>query len=362
VLLVGGDGLGVLHLDTWRWNGETWTQVENIGPPARAEHAIAADSARARVVLFGGRSVSGVLSDTWEWDGDAWTQVADTGPSARNRHATAYDAARSRVVLFGGEGAASGLLNDTWEWDGEGWTQVTDTGPAARAGHAMCFESAAARTVLFGGSNTSDTWTWDGGEWTQVNDVGPEPRQGSALVSTGRTILFGGIDATSSVLFGGTWELEGADWTKRQDIGPTVRHGHALAYDGSRGRVVLFGGNAAPSATATASDLFADTWELSPGTVEPTPGTVPTLISFSIVPDTIPVGESFTIDLGLNQPASAATTVTINVDGTYAGDLVVDAGAAGLSYLVSGFPLTPGVHLFEAVLGGTALTASLTVL
>lgn len=264
VLLVGGKGPVDLHRDTWRWNGATWTQVEDIGPPARAEHAIASDSARSRVVLFGGRSGSGPVADTWEWDGVAWTQVADTGPTARFRHALAYDSARSRVVLFGGEDA-SGLLGDTWEWDGNGWTQVADTGPGARGGHAMCFESPATRTVLFGGSSGSDTWTWNGIEWTGINDVGPEPRQGTGLVFAGTiTVLFGGTDPTSGVLFGGTWQLDGTDWTERQDIGPAGRQGHAMTYDETRQQVVLFGGSAAPSAIASADDLFSDTWELPP--------------------------------------------------------------------------------------------------
>jgi hypothetical protein len=84
-------------------------------------------------------SPAGKLADTWEWDGQAWTQVEDTGPSDRTRPALAYDSTRSRVVLFGGEGAG-GPLGDTWEWDGDEWTQVADTGPSPRAGHAMCFE------------------------------------------------------------------------------------------------------------------------------------------------------------------------------------------------------------------------------
>jgi hypothetical protein len=209
-----------------------------------------------------------MLADTWEWDGEAWTQVEDIGPSARSRHALAYDAVRSRVVLFGGVNAAGGLLDDTWEWDGDEWTQVADTGPPARSGHAMCFDAPAARTVLFGGSSASDTWTWNGTDWTSLNDVGPAPCEGTGLVFTGAsTILFGGIDpaATPAELFGLTWELADADWTERQDMGPASRFGHAMAYDRARGRVVLFGGNGALPATATAANLFADTWELPPG-------------------------------------------------------------------------------------------------
>jgi Galactose oxidase, central domain len=364
VLLIGGNGPGDLHHDTWRWNGVTWTQVEDIGPPARAEHAIASDSARSRVILFGGRSGSGPLADTWEWDGTAWTQVADTGPSARSRHALAYDSARSRVVLFGGEDT-SGLLGDTWEWDGDGWTQIADTGPAARSGHAMCFEIPAARTVLFGGSNGSDTWTWNGTQWTGINDVGPEPRQGTALVFAGTiTVLFGGIDPTSGVLFGGTWQLEGTDWTERQDIGPAERQGHAMTYDETRQQVVLFGGSAAPSATATADDLFSDTWELPPpaGLVMPT---APILVGFQVNPNVVPQLLPFTLEVLLNQPAQTPTSVMVTESSGLLNEIVVvPAGStsASLSLNPPSATLPPGIYSLTATLGGITLTASLQVL
>ena len=365
VLLVGGQGPGDLHRDTWRWNGATWTQVEDIGPPARAEHALASDSARSRVVLFGGRSGSGPLADTWEWDGTAWTQVADTGPSARSRHALAYDSARSRVVLFGGEDA-SGLLGDTWEWDGDGWTQVADTGPSARAGHAMCFESPAARTVLFGGSDGSDTWTWNGSEWTAINDVGPEPRQATALVFAGTiTILFGGIDPTLTVLFDATWQLEGADWTERQDIGPADRQGHAMTYDETRQQVVLFGGSAAPSATATTGDLFSDTWEL-PSPAAPGMTTTPRLVAFGVSPDVVPQGVPFVLQVFLDQPAQVSTSVMVGVTtgaGMFSEDVQVEAGSTSGSKSVNppvGL-LSLGNNLLTATLDGVSLTASLQV-
>jgi hypothetical protein len=338
--------------------------VEDIGPPARAEHAIASDSARSRVVLFGGRGGSGPLADTWEWDGAAWTQVADTGPSARSRHALAYDSARSRVVLFGGEDTG-GLLGDTWEWDGDGWTQVADTGPAARSGQAMCFESQAARTVLFGGSDGSDTWTWNGTEWTRINDVGPEPRQGTALVSAATiTVLFGGIDPTSGILFGATWQLEGTDWTERQDIGPADRQGHAMTYDETRQQVVLFGGSAAPSATATADELFSDTWELPSSARPGTPTTPPILAGFEVNPNVVPQGGPFRLEVLLDQPAQVSTSVMVSVaGGMFVEEVAVAAGSTSGSRDVSP-PVgvfSFGINVLTATLDGMMLTASLQV-
>jgi hypothetical protein len=362
-VLVGGDGLGTFFRDTWLWDGEAWTQVEDIGPSGRAGHATAFDSARSRVVLFGGRS-GGALSDTWVWDGDAWTQVEDTGPSARNRHALAYDSARSRVVLFGGQAQDGGLLGDTWEWDGDAWTQVADAGPPARGGHAMCFDAVAARTVLFGGSEESDTWAWDGTDWTALNDVGPAPCRGTALVFTGQSsILFGGIEPTPApvTLFRQTWELEGSDWTERQDMGPTARYGHAMAYDQERGRVVLFGGSSAPSATATADDLWSDTWE-TPG-VEGGPGEGPVarLVSFKVAPDVAGPGETVTFLAGLDRPARAQTLVSLgwnDLPGVM--QITIDSGQTLGVITRNADVFDAGPNALSATLGADTLRAAFT--
>jgi hypothetical protein len=42
-------------------------------------------------------------------------------------------------------------------------------------------------------------------------------------------------------------------WTQRQDIGPSARFGHALAYDESKSRTLLVGGDGLGT-------LFRDTW------------------------------------------------------------------------------------------------------
>jgi hypothetical protein len=276
VLFGGSSGLQVppdeaWFGDTWLWDGQAWTQAEDVGPHKRFNHAMAYDSARSRIVLFGGRFDQTSFGDTWLWDGEAWTQAQDTGPAPRDHPAAAFDSGRARLVLFGGISGAS-KHRDTWEWDGEAWTQVADTGPSARYGHAMCFDRTAGRTILFGGSEKLETWSWDGKRWTDLTDVGPPPSLYPALVGTGRgTILFGGnkYESTSiqDDLGAETWELVGDDWTERQNMGPTGRYAHALAYDKARERVVLFGGTGwqGPGPTGGIAPL-GDTWELPVGT------------------------------------------------------------------------------------------------
>ncbi len=103
--------------DTWSWNGLEWIQEEDSGPEGRNGHKIVYDSVRDRVVLFGGKRLFGpgqLFRDTWTWDGEYWTQRQNIGPAPRFGHGMAYDSARQRTVLFGGMGA-NGLLGDTWE-------------------------------------------------------------------------------------------------------------------------------------------------------------------------------------------------------------------------------------------------------
>jgi hypothetical protein len=78
---------------------------------------MAYDADREVSVLFGGFNGITFFNETWEWDGTTWTQqTALTGsPAGRADHVMAFDALRHRVVLFGG---IPGLLGDTWVYGG----------------------------------------------------------------------------------------------------------------------------------------------------------------------------------------------------------------------------------------------------
>src|SRR5215203_602675 len=131
IVLFGGAGTDGRGLgDTWQWDGEDWTQVGDTGPEPRA--GVAMVFGATAVVLFGGvASVDEpipvashkVFGDTWRWDGSEWTQVQDMGPKGRWQHAMAFESTESRIVLFGGltlfapagdPSLAEALLGDTW--------------------------------------------------------------------------------------------------------------------------------------------------------------------------------------------------------------------------------------------------------
>jgi hypothetical protein len=193
--------------ETWEWDGEGWTQVEDTGPHAfNPVFGLVYDGARQVTLLEGGSMQNGSAEPppvgTWSWDGTTWTQLADVGPPQRVLSPLAYDASRQRVVHFGGLNVGATPARDTWEWDGNTWEQVEDIGPGSRYGHAMT--GTAGATLLFGGEDLEtgpgellrDTWTWDGKRWHQRQDMGPSPRWMPALswdAARNRAVLFGGI-------------------------------------------------------------------------------------------------------------------------------------------------------------------------
>ncbi|MBI5526160.1 MAG: hypothetical protein HY897_07480 [Deltaproteobacteria bacterium] len=282
-ILFGGD-TGALNGETWEWNGISWAKKspadpEGDGnPSARYAHALAYDGGRGKTVVFGGNTGS-QNGETWEWEGTSWTRrtPADPGgdgnPSPRNTHAMAYDSARGRTVLFGGGGFTPN--DETWELDGTSWVKKTpadpegDGNPSGRSDHAMAYDSVRGKTVLFGGflpGSNDETWEWDGTSWAKKTPADPEgdgnpsARFGHALAydsTRGRTVLFGGFAGGYN---GETWEWDGASWAKKTpadpegDGNPSARYNHAMAYDGARGRTILFGGWTGPMASG-------ETWE-----------------------------------------------------------------------------------------------------
>jgi hypothetical protein len=346
-ILFGGSPGNGLFGDTWEWNGDLWTQVEDIGPSPRALPAMTYDKLRQRVVVFGGNvSTDGAApagnGDTWEWDGQAWAQVADSGPGARFGTALAYDSVRQLVVLFGGANATASF-SDTWEWDGTNWTQVADTGPSQRNGHSMCYDDVRGRVVLFGGGlkGENDTWEYDGTAWTRQADTGPQGRSGHSLAFSGtRTILFGGIlvDATGKEIATAqdTWEWSGKFWTQRQDMGPAPREGHSMSYDSDRDRVVLFGGLNA--------NVLSDTWEL--------PGSAITLVSLVFVGNG--GAQVFTGTVTLSAPAPiGGIAVSLSIDQPtfmqVPSSLVVPEGALSAPCNMTRLPANPGPGTIVAV-------------
>lgn len=128
VLLYGGDTGAAVVGDTWTWDGEQWTERAHFGPPACVDANLVFHGSSA--LLYGGvasltDTAAQVFAGSWEWDGQHWTQRQDIGPGFRWGHAMAFDGNRGCTVLYGGASlapaaakVASHLLGDTWEEQG----------------------------------------------------------------------------------------------------------------------------------------------------------------------------------------------------------------------------------------------------
>jgi hypothetical protein len=285
--------------DSWEYDGTDWTaSAAPATPSPRYAQAAAFDVSHGRLVMFGGLS-SFPLDEVWTYDG-TWRPLAtNTGPLGRFNHAMAYDPIRRKLVVFGGNAIGTGVTDETWELDGTTWTLLPlTTSPPARVGAAMVFDVARGRIVLFGGTDEvggyfADTWELDaaGMTWVPVTSASsPSARTNAGITydaSRRGVVLFGGETAFDSFV-GETWLLANGGWTQIATSGPSPspRRAPQLAYDASRNRVVLFGGD---SLDGTSLD---DLWQLGETKWEPydvgpfaqsPPGTGGTVFAFDPV-------------------------------------------------------------------------------
>ena len=278
----GGWGFGYFS-DTWTLDlaSATWTQLagDTTHPGPRMEYASIHDSARNRMIVFGGKDP--YTSEVWALDlsgAPTWALLATAGtpPSPRESRAI-YDPVRDRMVVFGGYGpyAFPHHLNETWELTLAGTPtghQLSTTGgpPAPRRGQTAVLDPAGDRMIVFGGYDDvtfmNDVWSLDlaTNTWQPLSTGGevPSGRYGhSATFDTDRRemVVFGGYcGAFLNDLY--VLSLAGSPtWTRVAGPQlPSVRDFHSTVYDGTRRRIVLFGGNSGP--------VYNDLWALDTGT------------------------------------------------------------------------------------------------
>jgi N-acetylneuraminic acid mutarotase len=136
----------------------------------------------------------------------------------------------------------------------------------------MAYDPTTGKVIVFGGMDVDysvlrDTWILDplAKTWTdQKLSPSPRARQAASMVyepATRRMILFGG-DGPYGVL-GDTWAYDPATNTWSQlhpSVSPPARSSHAMVFDPVTGKIIMFGG--------VDWDLrnFGDTWAFDPAT------------------------------------------------------------------------------------------------
>lgn len=245
------------------WNGVAWASLPGPGATSYSDGELAFDSARGVLVLHTRRTSNPSMPpwDTWEWN-EGWALRSTTGPDLASGFAVAYDAARHETVALGRRGQFTDGPLAHVTWDGAAWTDRSPVQPDPLANTTMAYDSVRGVAVRFGGRRvnqqsqaTQDTWEFDGEHWAFKSSSGPGKLREFAMAfdrRRGVTVLFGGIDESTSASSASTWEWNGVAWTERAIPGPGIRTDASMAFDEARGVIVLYG-----------SSTLSDTWEFN---------------------------------------------------------------------------------------------------
>lgn len=133
------------------------------------------------------------------------------------------------------------------------WTLRATTGPSVREDARMVYDPVSEKVILFGGANYNsgvrfnDTWEWNGTAWTQrfPGSTLPPARGGHGMAydrSRDRVVLFGGNLPNNSTNYADTWEYDGSNWTNVANGTPAKRYHPGLAFDAARNVTMMVGG------------------------------------------------------------------------------------------------------------------------
>lgn len=239
-----------------------WFQRWPVPPPPlpRLRVGLGFDPGRQQVVMFGGLAAS-ALDETWIWRGGAWiSDQRAIHPPPLERPLLAYDGPGHRILLYGGRGAA-GPADETWAYDDDGWTQLHPAvSPSPRELAVMAYDESLGAIVLYGGlapggaTGLADTWIWrsEADTWAPLVTQGsPGPRLNAAMTydgTAGRLRLYGG-STNFSDFRGDGWELVGdtwQPWTSTGTVSPPALVQAGLVWDESNQELLLYGGYEAP--------------------------------------------------------------------------------------------------------------------
>lgn len=179
--------------DTWVLKNDVWTRRDIPGPAPRFGAGFVYERKTGTALLFGGKSPdAGSLGDTWRFNGEAWTQLSDGsdgGPQPRSLMGMAHDTERDRTYLFSGSDEAGEPLGDVWVFSGQSWAPVAATGgPGARNDSSAVYDSARDEIIVVGGGSKgpfalakSETWAFRTSDlrWVRRSAVSVSPPLGA---------------------------------------------------------------------------------------------------------------------------------------------------------------------------------------
>jgi hypothetical protein len=327
-MIVFGGCIGWGHQDTLNdlWvltnaDGTTgtpaWKKLDPVGTPpnTRCGHAAVLDQANNRMIVTGGQGPGSPFFETWvlvNADGTggppAWMRLQTNWPMPYFfYHSLGYDAANNRLIAQGGVNLLTGF-NDGEVWalpnaNGIGgamdWIKLNPTNPRPRVQWQTSGYDPGTNTAISFIDNTdvsphvNQVWLLKnanglGGtpDWTELTPSGvlPPTRYGTSAVYDGsrnKMVIFGGCTGeTGEVFLNDVWRLENANgqggapqWTPFSPDSPLppVRNFHNMVYNPGTDRMILFGGS---HFSPPNHIYFDDVWVLTEA-MGPAPNSLP---------------------------------------------------------------------------------------
>ncbi|MCR9247472.1 MAG: hypothetical protein NXI31_20770 [bacterium] len=191
-------------------------------------------------------------------------------------HSTSRWCSRS-LAMFASLAAAQSALAQAQ------WTESVPSFPS-RVGHSVVTDPQS-NAILFGGettfapgNETNDLFTFDGAAWTRVvvANAPPARTQHAAAFdgNRGRMIIFGGVVGQSAL--GDTWEWDGANWTQIVTPGPSARALAQMTHMAFQQQTALYGGTSGGGETWI-YDGSTQTWSQAVTATQPPTATGHTL-------------------------------------------------------------------------------------
>jgi hypothetical protein len=254
---------------TWSWDGRQWMQV---GAPLtlRFSSAMAFDAATNQAIMVGVVGVDtgpSAVMQTWTWNGASWTRQHPTAmPPAEWDACAGYDAAAGQLIMYGGTDVGSpnpGVTTptphqETWNWTGSSWVLIpTSTSPPGGS-CSMAYDPEVRELVLMtqpdpGERTPPQIWFWDGTTWTQATSGLPtftdlpslsyDPEAGGLIAY----MDVGHVDpGTAAFVWGGyeneTWSWSATGFSMLAVTTPETKMqygGSVSAFDGSTHQLLL---------------------------------------------------------------------------------------------------------------------------
>ena len=151
--------------ETWTWDSTNWLrQSSPQSPLVDAQSAMCFDQPTMKLLLFGGVGAGGVSGETWRWDGNAWTQLHPMhSPGPRFNHTLICG---DQTILSGGAIDQRGsFATGTWRWDGSDWSELVSTRAPGDCCGAGVYDGSR-YMMLETGRDGIPIWIWTGSDWS----------------------------------------------------------------------------------------------------------------------------------------------------------------------------------------------------